>query len=154
MTLDTLLLAVGPEESDRTNRLARTAVDTVGPAGATVVLLHVFTQEEYDSTTSNLGVGDASEVTVDDVARRHGAIRSISRLFEEEGIDYEIRGAIGTHADEIVRLAMDTESDLVIVGGRGRSPTAKAIFGSTAQQVILAAPCPVTLVRSDPDDRS
>lgn len=154
MALDTLLLAVGPEESDSSDRLARTTVDVAGPSGATVVLLHVFTQEEYESTTDNLGIRDASEVTVDDVARRHGTIRSISRLFEEEGIDYEIRGAIGTHADEIVRLATETESGLVIVGGRGRSPTGKALFGSTAQQVILAAPCPVTLVRSDLDDRS
>lgn len=114
----------------------------------------MFTREEYDATVGNLGVGDTSEVTVDDVARRHGAIRSISRLFEQEGIDHEIRGAIGTHADEIVRLATETESRLVIVGGRGRSPTGKAIFGSTAQQVILGAPCPVTSVRSDLDDRS
>ena len=154
MPLDTLLLAVGPEESDSSDRLARTTVDIAGPSGATVVLLHAFTQEEYESTIDNLGIRDASEVTVDDVARRHGTIRSISRLFEEEGIDYEIRGAIGTHADEIVRLATETESGLVIVGGRGRSPTGKALFGSTAQQVILAAPCPVTLVRSDLDDRS
>jgi nucleotide-binding universal stress UspA family protein len=154
MALDTLLLAVGPEESDSSDRLARTTVDIAGPSGATVVLLHAFTQEEYESTIDNLGIRDASEVTVDDVARRHGTIRSISRLFEEEGIDYEIRGAIGTHADEIVRLATETESGLVIVGGRGRSPTGKALFGSTAQQVILAAPCPVTLVRSDLDDRS
>lgn len=154
MALDTLLLAVGPEESDSSDRLARTTVDIAGPSGATVVLLHVFTQEEYESTIDNLGIRDASEVTVDDVARRHGTIRSISRLFEEEGIDYEIRGAIGTHADEIVRLATEIESGLVIVGGRGRSPTGKALFGSTAQQVILAAPCPVTLVRSDLDDRS
>ncbi|WP_049983400.1 universal stress protein [Halorubrum sp. BV1] len=154
MALETLLLAVGPEESDRTDQLARTAADIAGPAGATVVLLHVFTQAEYDSTTSNLGVANSSEVTVDDVARRHGTIRSISKVFEEDGIDYEIRGAIGTHADEIVRLATGTEADLVIVGGRRRSPTGKAIFGSTAQQVILDAPCPVTLVRSDSNDRS
>lgn len=154
MALDSLLLAVGPGDSDRTDRLARTAVDIAGPGGTTVVLLHVFTQEEYDSATNNLGIGDTSEITVDDVARRHGTIRSISRVIGEKGIDHEIQGAIGPHADEIVRLATDTESDLVIVGGSRRSPTGKAIFGSTAQQVILAAPCPVTLVRSDLDDRS
>lgn len=152
MALKTLLLAVGPRDDDRADRLARTAVDIAGPGGTTVVLLHVFTREEYDTTTDNLGIDDPSTVTVDDVARRHGTIRSISRMFEEEGIDYEIPGSIGTHADEIVRLATDTGSDLVIVGGRGRSPTGKAVFGSTAQEVVLSAPCPVTLVRSDRND--
>ncbi|WP_144925406.1 universal stress protein [Halorubrum salsamenti] len=154
MALDTLLLAVGPGDSDRTDQLARTVVDIAGPGGTTVVLLHVFTQEEYDSATNNLGIDDASEVTADDVARRHGTVRSISKTFEEDGIDYEIRGAIGTHADEIVRLATDTDSDLVVVGGRGRSPAGKAVFGSTAQEVILAAPCPVTLVRNDQNGHS
>lgn len=149
MALTTLLLAVGPSDADRADRLARTAIDIAGPGGTTVVLLHVFTQEEYESTTSDLGVADVSDVTTDDVARRHGTIRSISQSFDEEGIDYEIRGSIGSHADEIVRLATDTGAELVIVGGRGRSPTGKAIFGSTAQEVILSAPCPVTLVRSD-----
>lgn len=149
MAIETLLLAVGPGDSDRADRLVRTAGDIAGPGGTTVVLLHVFTQEEYDSTTDNLGIDDVSAVTADDVARRHGTIRSISRTFDEEGIDYEIRGAIGPHADEIVRLVDETGSELVIVGGRGRSPTGKVIFGSTAQEVILAAPCPVTLVRSD-----
>lgn len=154
MALNTVILAVGPEESDRTDRLAQTTMDLAGPAGATVVLLHVFTEEEYNSTTNKLDIGDTSEVTADDVAKRHRTVRSIERSLDEEGINYEIRGAIGTHADEVVRLATDTESDLVIVGGRGRSPTGKAIFGSTAQEVILTAPCPVTLVRSNIDDRS
>lgn len=152
MALKTLLLAVGPRDGDRADRLAQTAVDIAGPGRTTVVLLHVFTQEEYDSTTRNLGIDDTSKVTVDDVARRHGAIRSIARLFEDEGINYEIRGSIGTHGDEIVRVATDTDSDLVIVGGRERSPTGKAVFGSTAQEVMLSAPCPVTLVRSDHND--
>jgi len=149
MSLKTILLAVGPGDADRADQLARTAGDIAGPGGTTVVLLHVFTREEYDSTTDRLGINDTSAVTPDDVAGRHGTVRSISRTFDEEEIDYEIRGAIGTHADEIVRLVDESGSELVIVGGRGRSPTGKVIFGSTAQEVILAAPCPVTLVRSD-----
>ncbi len=149
MTLKTLLLGVGPGDADRADRLARTATDIAGPGDTTVILLHVFTQAEYESATNSLGVDDMSEVTADDVARRHGTIRTISRAFEQEGIDYEIRGSIGTHADEIVEVTTDTGSDLLIVGGQGRSPTGKAIFGSTAQEVMLSSPCPVTFVRSD-----
>jgi nucleotide-binding universal stress UspA family protein len=37
--------------------------------------------------------------------------------------------------------------DLLVVGGRGRSPTGKAVFGSTVETVLRRAPCPVTYVR-------
>jgi nucleotide-binding universal stress UspA family protein len=51
--------------------------------------------------------------------------------------------------EAIVSLASDADTDLAVVGGRRRSPTGKAVFGSTAQTVLLSAPCPVTFVRSD-----
>jgi hypothetical protein len=38
-----LLLAIGPRDADRADRLARTAIDIAGPRGTTVVFLHVFT---------------------------------------------------------------------------------------------------------------
>ena len=49
----------------------------------------------------------------------------------------------------LAEAGADVAADLVIVGGRRRSPTGKAVFGSTAQEVMLEAPCPVMFVRSD-----
>ncbi|PSP66736.1 universal stress protein, partial [Halobacteriales archaeon QH_6_68_27] len=48
-----------------------------------------------------------------------------------------------------VGLAAETDADLVVVGGRKRSPAGKAVFGSTAQEVMLESPCPVTFVRNE-----
>lgn len=50
---------------------------------------------------------------------------------------------------EGVALAEEIDADLVVIGGRRRSPTGKAVFGSIAQEVLLNAPCPVTFVRGD-----
>jgi nucleotide-binding universal stress UspA family protein len=47
----------------------------------------------------------------------------------------------------VVALAEELDADLVIVGGRTRSPAGKAVFGSTAQEILLESPCPVTFVR-------
>lgn len=149
MALETVLLAVGPGDQDRAEKLARTAGDIAGPAGATVVLGHVFTDEEYEDTLGNLRVAGPDSTTPDEVARRHATIRTIGDAFDEAGIEYEVQGSIGDHGEAIVDLAESTGADLVIVGGRKRSPTGKAVFGSTAQEVMLSAPCPVTFVRGD-----
>jgi nucleotide-binding universal stress UspA family protein len=46
-------------------------------------------------------------------------------------------------------VARDVDADMVVTGGRKRSPAGKAVFGSTAQKVLMNAPCPVTFVRSE-----
>ncbi|WP_435098681.1 universal stress protein [Halarchaeum sp. P4] len=148
MAIEKILLAVGPGDAERTEELASTLVDLAAPLDADVVLAHVFTDDEYDSTLNNLNVS-GDDVTSDEVARRHATIRTISRELDDVGVDFTVRGAIGPHGEQIVGLAEDEDADLVIVGGRKRSPTGKAVFGSTAQEVMLSAPCPVTFVRGE-----
>ncbi|ADB61936.1 UspA domain protein [Haloterrigena turkmenica DSM 5511] len=150
MTLETVLLAVGPGDAERTEELAETVVEVAKPADATVVLAHVFTKSEYDDVLSRLEFDqDQTEIDPADVARRHSTIRDLQKILDEHGVDYEIRGAVGEHGPAIVDLATSTDADRVVVGGRRRSPTGKAVFGSTAQEVMLSAPCPVTFVRND-----
>ena len=150
MSLDTILLAIGPSDSDRIDRLAEETIDVAGPAGSTVVLGHVFTKSEYDDALDKLEFDTtADEVSPDDVAARHATIRELTGLLEDAGVDYEVRGAVGDHGKAIVDLAEAVDADRVVVGGRKRSPTGKAVFGSVAQEVMLSAPCPVTFVRAD-----
>jgi nucleotide-binding universal stress UspA family protein len=83
------------------------------------------------------------------VARRYSPVRELVALLDEAGVDSEVRGAVGDYGESVVALAEDLDTDLVVVGGRKRSPTGKAVFGSVAQEVMLSAPCPVTFVRAD-----
>ncbi|WP_339102499.1 universal stress protein [Haloterrigena salinisoli] len=150
MTLETVLLAVGPGDAERIDELAETVAEVAEPADATVVLAHVFTKSEYDDVLSRLEFDrDQTEIDPDDVARRHSTILDLQETLDEYGVDYETRGAVGEHGPTIVDLATSTDADRVVVGGRRRSPTGKAVFGSTAQEVMLSAPCPVTFVRND-----
>ncbi|QCS41477.1 universal stress protein [Natrinema versiforme] len=148
--LDTVLLAVGPGDADRSDQLAEAVLEVAKPADATVVLAHVFTSNEYDEVLDRLEFDtDADTVDPDAVAARHSTIHDLESVLEEHGVDYEVQGGVGEHGPTIVDLAASTEADRVIVGGRRRSPTGKAVFGSTAQEVMLSAPCPVTFVRHD-----
>ncbi|WP_128905974.1 universal stress protein [Halorubrum amylolyticum] len=150
MSIETVMLAVGTEDEERTERLAEEAVAVAEPAGAEVVLTHVFTDEEFDEVRSRLGVDESSEgSTPDAVAERHTTTRALSKALTEAGVSHTVRGAVGDHADEVVEAASAVDADRVVVGGRSRSPTGKAVFGSVAQEVILSSPCPVTFVRSE-----
>lgn len=49
--------------------------------------------------------------------------------------------------EDLVRLAKEHTVNEIIVGVRRRSKVGKLVFGSTAQFVILNAPCPVVTVK-------
>lgn len=148
MAIETILLAVGPGDTERTDALAQAVLDVAEPTGASVVLAHVFSEDEYEQVKEQLHVDPDAEVDADEVARRHGVVRDLTEAFDGNA-DYEIRGQVGDRDETIVELAESVDADRVVVGGRKRSPTGKAVFGSTAQSVMLSAPCPVTFVRGD-----
>ncbi|QKY21472.1 universal stress protein [Halolamina sp. CBA1230] len=147
MSLETILVAVSGE-ADRTKSVAQTAVDVAGPAGATVRLLHVFSEEGYETVKDQLELDPDAEVTPGDVAARHATIREVGSLLDDAGVEYEAHGAVGETSEKVLELAEEADADMVVVGGRGRSAAGKTVFGSTAQKILSNAPCPVTYVRA------
>lgn len=152
MALEKILIAVGPGDPERSITLMETVVDIAGPSGAEVVLAHVFDEEEYQNALGSLDYGPNDRPDPDEVVARYERLRDMGNRLDQNGIDYVQRGILheGEEKGEaIVDLAEREGSDMVFVGGRKRSPTGKAVFGSTPQYVMLNAPCPVTFVRSD-----
>lgn len=91
-----------------------------------ILLLHVFTENPE-------GIG----------APQVSSIRTAVDVFETHDIEPEIIGTSGTPEHEIRRVATENDVDLLSLGGRKRSPTGKAIFGSITQAVILESDHPV-----------
>lgn len=57
--------------------------------------------------------------------------------------------AAGKPGREILRLALERGSDLIVMGVRGRNPVDVAVFGSTTQHVVRGAHCPVLVIHTD-----
>ncbi|HKT80110.1 MAG TPA: universal stress protein [Vicinamibacterales bacterium] len=55
----------------------------------------------------------------------------------------------GKPSTEILKLAEARGDDLIVIGVRGRGATDLALFGSTAQQVVRQAACPVLTIRHE-----
>lgn len=65
------------------------------------------------------------------------------------GIDFEIREVLRPQepSDVLLDVAEEIKPELLVIGLRRRSPVGKLIMGSTAQKVLLEAPCNVLGVR-------
>ena len=85
------------------------------------------------------------------VDRRYVGEAGLAGLQERlAGLDltHEVRQAIGPDvAQEILRVAADTDAAVVVIGLRHRTPVGKMIMGSVAQQVLLDAHCAVLAVK-------
>lgn len=77
------------------------------------------------------------------------AMEKAKRTLEQEGFPCEVHLVVrnmepGSH---IVSFAKEHEIDEIVMGVNVRSKVGKFIMGSTAQHVILEAPCPVVTTK-------
>ena len=121
---------------DRTGFLAVTeAIQQARWRGCAVVVVNIVDEAGYTRPTA------ADEVDLDAVQRR----------LDGAGVQHRIEhrtGAAGTSAEILLEVAESEAAQLVVVGLHRRSPVRKALLGSTAQRVLLDAPCPVLAVRA------
>jgi nucleotide-binding universal stress UspA family protein len=68
---------------------------------------------------------------------------------ERRGIAVTTRMATGIPSEEVISAARAEDSDLIVVGTRGKTGLAHVLLGSTAERVIRGAPCPVLAVRTE-----
>jgi nucleotide-binding universal stress UspA family protein len=71
---------------------------------------------------------------------------------ERRGIEVTTRVATGIPSEEVISAAQAEDSDLLVVGTRGKTGLAHILLGSTAERVIRGASCPVLAVRTEPTD--
>jgi nucleotide-binding universal stress UspA family protein len=55
---------------------------------------------------------------------------------------------IGKPYQQIVEFALESPTDLIVMGVRGRNALDLAVFGSTAERVVQLGPCPVLVVHT------
>jgi nucleotide-binding universal stress UspA family protein len=124
-----VLLAVD-DGTERAVTQARRLVDLFAREEPSVWIVHVFGENTEGSSVAQVE-----------------AVRRAEEILADAGAAVTLRGESGTPADRIVHVADELDVELICVGGRKRSPTGKALFGSVAQSVMLHSDKPVLFCR-------
>ncbi len=86
----------------------------------------------------------------DDSAQAEPLLDEVHEQLRAAGIEHQIRQLVRgmDAAEDLVSVAREVSAELIIIGLRRRSPVGKLILGSSAQRILLDAPCPVLAVKA------
>ena len=122
------------------------ALDLARQAGGLVTLLHVveWLPEDEPSASAHFNVPEFRGYMVGDAKQR---LRSLVAGESRAWCEIDDVVVSGRAHREILRAAEARSADLIVMGSQGRGGVGLALFGSTTQQVVRSAPCPVLTVR-------
>jgi nucleotide-binding universal stress UspA family protein len=133
-------IVVAVDGSEPAQRAVPVAADIASRYRSEVIVLHVF---DEDVARGGPVSPEAPRGSLD-VADR------TARLFKDVGVSAraEVRGArVGGAAHEIVRLAVDEDAGLIVIGSLGTSDWQGLSVGSIAHHVAHLSSVPVLTVR-------
>lgn len=144
-------IIIALDDSDHAAWSVRAATRYALAMGAEVVLLHVINpaatlSADYANAYAYEGVRVGQRQKADALLERAAAL--VPATVHVEQLVRE-----GDAAEEIVAAAREWEADLIVMGTRGLGRLATFLLGSTAEEVIRHAHCPVLTVGHDPAAR-
>lgn len=156
--IETLLVAISDTDEDRYEELYD-QITTLASDETTIVLAHVFKPKPKEADPVRAreklrewGYDISDPPNPDALARRQKIVSDLQSDLTEDGYSVTVRGGRGDRVEEILSIADDVDADNLLIGGRKRSPTGKVVFGSTAQQLLLNSPIPVTFICAGDSD--
>jgi nucleotide-binding universal stress UspA family protein len=131
----------------------RYAIDFAVAFGASLSIFHVINSSRLGFPAFEVGVPfDLQEIL-------KGIEDSVTKAFDvlaQECIrsvpNVTTHSRIGVPANEIVRFAEEESIDLIVMGTHGWTGFRHLILGSTAENVVRTATCPVLTVKSPGDE--
>lgn len=144
-------LLVVVDESEVHRRVLKKAGTIAAGVGCELIVLDIVDENEFTGSVQRQANSGGQGESFDEVTTR--AAMNAQELADEvlagEDVEYEVLGVVGKIPNDILTVAEKRGCDHIFVAGRKRSPTGKAVFGDTAQSVILNFDGPVTVLTDD-----
>ena len=127
-------ILVGFDGSNTAKDAVELAMDHAKVFGARVCVVAAYTQKN-----------DVRPQDMDHMEDADRQLTEIKRQFDEADIPCTVHFLVNDlePGETLVQFAHENQFDEIIIGVRRRSRVGKLLFGSTAQFIILEAPCPV-----------
>lgn len=139
-----MVIVAAVDRSEHAKKVAREAGYLATAFGDSLVLIHVMSRSEFIEIESTNVEQSGEAVDIEEI--REKASKHADDAAADLSMDYETVGGFGEIATVVNEYASEHDARYIVVGGRKRSPTGKAIFGSTTQDVLLNAEFPVLTV--------
>ncbi|MGD9174138.1 MAG: universal stress protein [Desulfobacterales bacterium] len=84
-----------------------------------------------------------------EIDKAEGELEYLKTPFNIDDINCETFVSVNylSPGEDLVQFAKDNDIDMMFIGIKKTSKVGKLVFGSTAQYVLLNAPCPVVAIR-------
>lgn len=115
--------------------------------GATITLLHVFQPIIPDTTLPTVGdpgLGILASQEIEEISRQR--LTKLATELEAEGLSVQAEWRIGLVDDEILDVAKETLTDLIVMGRSDLSTFFDRLAGSAVTEVADEAVCPVLII--------
>ncbi len=92
---------------------------------------------------------EGTDHEVKDITQAETKLDSAKKKAADAGVDCDVHLLIRgmSPGEDLVNYAKENDIEEIVVGIKRRSKVGKLLMGSTAQYVILNAPCPVLTIR-------
>ena len=125
-------------------RALQTAVPLAEQSNARLILLNVVEPNPYATGMEGAVLVMPNEDLVETARKQLGGI---AKRFVPKSLASTPLVTCGRAADEIVKTAEEKGVDLIVLSAHGRTGLERLLMGSTAEQVVRQARCPVLIVR-------
>jgi universal stress protein A len=129
--------------SDCSSKALQYALPFAKEFEASILLLHVVTPFLPPAEMAMVDVSEIELKMRESGARELAALRAA--VEKEAPVETALR--VGRPDTEIVRAAKELDADVIVLSTHGRTGLAHMFMGSTAEQVVRRAGCPVFVVR-------
>lgn len=131
--------------SDSSLAALRFALSIAEEADASLTILHVFDWPPDDDLLIERFEVPTFRLLVEDEAR--GRLEALITDEVRAWCKPSTKVGYGKPYREILQTAENEATDLIVIGVRGRNPLDLAVFGSTTNQVVRRASCPVLTLK-------